>query len=140
MKKCTRCGNNYEVDFRDYEVDIDGLAVIIEDVLCLVCNECNQLDLTKQGKVYLEREKEAFRRGGIYFRADQVRIEKGITYEQLGQKIGVSKQRAEEICKNDNLKIRWLVKLAIALNEPLNQIILTRQIVPYQNKLKLRKV
>ncbi|MNW25387.1 helix-turn-helix protein [compost metagenome] len=138
IKRCVECGSIHLVEINyTMEHKEDGKVFVIEDIPAIQCSQCNEIYLTPEANRYIDKQLSIFRSGGFNNRAKEIAKKKGITQEELGNRIGVTKQRANQILQDFNLDAQTMIKVSSAIGEPVNNIFEFRTIHERSNKYYL---
>lgn len=113
-------------------------VLVIENIPAIQCNQCNEIYLTPEANRYIDKQLAIFRSGGFDNRAKEVSKKKGITQEELGNRIGVTKQRVNQIFKDNNLDVQTMIKVASAIGEPVKNVFEFRTIHEESDKFYLK--
>ncbi|WP_337039325.1 helix-turn-helix domain-containing protein [Paenibacillus illinoisensis] len=123
ISKCVMCGSedlseiNYTMEHKEL-----NKVLVIENIPAIQCNQCNEIYLTPNANRYIDKQLSIFRSGGFDNRAKEVSKNKGITQEELGKRIGVTKQRINQIFKDNNLDVQTMIKVSSAIGEPVSSV------------------
>ncbi|WP_433752313.1 helix-turn-helix domain-containing protein [Paenibacillus amylolyticus] len=139
ISKCVMCGSedlseiNYTMEHKEL-----NKVLVIENIPAIQCNKCNEIYLTPNANRYIDKQLSIFRSGGFDNRAKEVSKNKGITQEELGKRIGVTKQRINQILHDYNLDVQTMIKVASAIGEPVNSVFEFKTIHQESDKFYLK--
>ncbi|OZB98045.1 YgiT-type zinc finger protein [Paenibacillus sp. XY044] len=135
LTKCVECGSN---EFKPIEYTMEhqenDKTLVIENIPAVQCNNCNEIYITAEGSKYIDKQLAIFRNEGFENAAKEVIKNKGITQEQLGNALNVTKQRANQILSDGNLDAQTMIKVSKAVNEPVEVLFKFRRITQKNDK------
>ncbi|WP_340032514.1 YgiT-type zinc finger protein [Paenibacillus sp. FSL K6-1122] len=135
LTKCVECGSTSLIEIsHTMEHNEDGKVFVIENIPVTQCNVCNDIYLSPEANRYIDKQLSIFRSGGFDNKAKEVTKSKGITQEELGNRLSVTKQRANQILHDYNLDVQTMIKVASAINEPVKNVFDFRSIQEKDNK------
>lgn len=139
LSKCVMCGSEdlSEITYTMEHKELNKILVI-ENIPAIQCNQCNEIYLTPIANRYIDKQLRIFRSGGFNNRAKEVSKNKGITQEELGNRIGVTKQRINQILKDNNLDAQTMIKVASAIGEPVDSVFEFKTIHQENDKFYLK--
>lgn len=135
ISKCVQCGSrdlseiSYTMEYQE-----EGRTLVIENIPAIQCNECKEVYLTPQASKYIDKQIAIFRNAGFENAAKEVIKAKGITQEELGNALNVTKQRANQILSDGNLDAQTMIKVSNAVNEPVEVLFKFRKITKKDDK------
>ncbi|MGM1044860.1 MAG: YgiT-type zinc finger protein [Bacillota bacterium] len=135
LTKCVECGSkdlsNIEHTMEHQEND---KTLVIENIPAIQCNTCSEIYITPQASKYIDKQLAIFRYEGFENAAKEVIKNKGITQEQLGVALNVTKQRANQILSDGNLDAQTMIKVSKVANEPVEVLFRFRKITKKDDK------
>ncbi|ALS22279.1 helix-turn-helix domain-containing protein [Paenibacillus naphthalenovorans] len=136
--KCIKCRSESFNNFLDtLEFEIDGKIFVVENIPCEQCTVCNEKYYDDEANQYIDKQLEIFKADGFENKAKEVTKEKGLTQEQLGELLGVSKQRINQIFKDNNPDVKTMIKISKAINEPIQNVFSFNRVIKKDNKFYL---
>ncbi|MBT2759875.1 YgiT-type zinc finger protein [Paenibacillus sp. ISL-20] len=135
ITKCVECGSKDLVEFLDtMEHEENGKILVIENIPAMKCNQCGEVYYSSQASKYIDKQLATFRNEGFENAAKEVIKNKGITQEELGSMLNVTKQRANQILSDSNLDVQTMIKISKVINEPVEVLFKFRKIDKRDNK------
>lgn len=135
LSKCVECGStNLTEILHTMEHQENGKTLVIENIPAVQCNNCKEIYITAEGSKYIDKQLAIFRNEGFENAAKEVIKSKGITQEQLGNALNVTKQRANQILSDGNLDAQTMIKVSKAVNEPVEVLFKFRRIAQKDDK------
>jgi YgiT-type zinc finger domain-containing protein len=132
---CSYCGSSNLISYTDtLEKIIDNKALVIPNIPATKCNDCNEIHYDNEADKYIDKQIAIFKAEGFENRSKEVVKSKGITQEELGNMIGVTKQRINQIFKDDNLDVKTMYKIANAIDEPVQNVFSFNRITQKDSK------
>lgn len=135
LTKCVECGStNLAEILHTMEHQENSKTLVIENIPAVQCNNCNEIYITPEASKYIDKQLAIFRNEGFENAAKEVIKNKGITQEQLGNALNVTKQRANQILSDGNLDAQTMIKVSNAVNEPVEVLFKFRRITRKDDK------
>ena len=130
LTKCVECGSKDLVDFMDSmeHKEKDGRVFVIENIPVLKCNQCGETYQSPQASKYIDQQLEIIKTKDLKIFAKEIIKSKGITQEQLGNMLNVTKQRVNQILSDGNLDAQTMIKISKSVNEPVDKLFRFRRI------------
>ncbi|MFD0587791.1 helix-turn-helix domain-containing protein [Paenibacillus sp. GCM10027627] len=135
---CSSCGSSNLAQIIDtIETIIDNKTLVIPNIRATKCLDCNEIHYSNITSKYIDKQISIFKAEGFENKSKEVSKSKGVTQEELGNRIGVTKQRINQIFKDDNLDAQTMIKIANAIQEPIHNVFQFRRISVKENKYYL---
>ncbi|MWV44949.1 YgiT-type zinc finger protein [Paenibacillus sp. HJL G12] len=135
MSKCVECGSKDLTDIlHTMEHQEYGKTFVIEHIPAIQCNQCKEIYLSPKASKYIDKQLAIFRNEGFENAAKEVVKSKGITQEELGAALGVTKQRANQILSDGNLDAQTMIRVSNVVNEPVEVLFKFRRITEKESK------
>lgn len=136
MKTCANCLKKDLVIYIDTKEIIleNNQILVINNIPAIKCNDCNAIYHGSEAIKYIDQQIAIFKAEGFHNRSKEVTKQKGITQEELGNMIGVTKQRINQIFKDDNLDVKTMYKIANAIDEPIQNVFSFNRITQKDSK------
>lgn len=140
MSICPECGSNHITEtLHTMEHEENGKVFVIENIPALQCDSCKEIFFTPEASRYIDKQLSIFRSEGFINDSKDVIKLKGLTHEQIGERLGnVSKQRVGQIVKSDHLDTRVMIKLSQAVNEPVEKLFKFKHIERVENRYYIK--
>lgn len=133
--KCVECGSkDLSEILHTMEHQEEGKTLVIENIPALQCGNCGEIYITPEASKYIDKQLAIFRNEGFENAAKEVTKAKGITQEELGKALNVTKQRANQILSDGNLDAQTMIKVSNAVNEPVEVLFKFRRITQKDDK------
>ncbi|WP_431785809.1 YgiT-type zinc finger protein [Paenibacillus lactis] len=129
LTKCVECGSKDLSDTMDtMEHEENGKILVIENIPAIRCNQCGEIYHSPQASRYIDQQLATFRNEGFENAAKEIIKSKGITQEQLGNMLNVTKQRVNQILSDGNLDAQTMIRISKSVNEPVDKLFRFRKI------------
>lgn len=142
---CENCmtDKNLVLDRIDQEfVQEDGRIFVVEDILVEKCTGCGHIQFTPEAKEYVRKELECFANDGLYYRVRDIAQERSMTYEEIGEALGVQKKKkqyAYQLLNRSGMRLINAFKLSRVFGEPIETLFEYRPIYEKDGKYYLSK-
>lgn len=138
LNKCIECGSKVLIEFNDtIKHEEDGKVYIIKDVPAIKCDACGEVYYTAEASKYIDKQLWIFRSNGFVNNSKEAIKSKGYSQEELGNLLDLTKQRINQITKDTNLDAQTMIKIANAINEPVENIFKFKRVVQKNNEYYL---
>lgn len=138
LNKCVDCGSKELIEFNDIiKHEEDGKVYIIKDVPAIKCEACGEVYYTSVASKYIDKQLLIFRSNGFVNNSKEAIKSKGFSQEELGNLLDLTKQRINQITKDTNLDAQTMIKIANAINEPVESIFKFKRVVKKDNEYYL---
>lgn len=138
-KNCQMCGSKeVRTVLHTLEYEEEGNIFMIENVPSVSCSRCNKIYPADKAKKYVDNQLAIFRSGGFNNKAREVSKAKGMTQQQLGDLLGFTKQRVNQLFDDNNLSAQTMIKLASVIGEPISTLFEFITIEKQGNKFYIR--
>lgn len=127
---CVGCRKDDFIEtFVAKEYEIDEKKLIIEKIPVQKCSYCGEVYFDKEASEYIDNQVKIFRADGLENRSRELAKNKGLTQEQIGKHLDLTKQRVSQIFASDSVDIRIAYKLSSIFDEPIQEIFKLHKIV-----------
>ncbi|OPH47600.1 hypothetical protein BC351_10435 [Paenibacillus ferrarius] len=132
---CVNCRKDVFVEkFISKEYEVDGKKLVISGIPVIQCSNCNESYFDKKASEYIDNQIKIFKSEGLENRTRELAKAKGLTQEQIGNHLELSKQRISQIFSSESIDIKIAYKLSNIMKEPIQEIFKLHNIIQREDK------